>query len=196
MYRPLYWFGETRHGVDLNLRSRWPRSPVYSNNDKHRDINLKDYKWSNGESVTATDVMFWMNMLHAEKANWAAYAPGDLPGQRQELTVNSPTQLTFQLTRVLQPALVHLQRVRPDHPDAGGLGHHLAGRGARLGRLLPAPPTARPTRPCAAVYTFLSKQAGYDPTNPSGANNALATYATNPLWQVVDGPWHLTSFNA
>ena len=41
---------------------------------------------------------------------------------------------------------------------------------------------------CTAVYTFLSKQAGYDPTNPKAANNSLSTYATNPLWQVVDGP--------
>ena len=45
---------------------------------------------------------------------------------------------------------------------------------------------------CAAVYTFLSKQAGYDPANPKAPNNSLSTYATNPLWQVVDGPFHLT----
>ena len=23
--------------------------------------------------------MFWMNMLHAEKANWAGYSPGAMP---------------------------------------------------------------------------------------------------------------------
>jgi peptide/nickel transport system substrate-binding protein len=49
---------------------------------------------------------------------------------------------------------------------------------------------------CAAVYTFLSKQAGYDPANPKAANNSLSTYATNPLWQVVNGPWKLTHFDA
>ena len=46
------------------------------------------------------------------------------------------------------------------------------------------------------MYTFLSKQAGYDPANPKAANNSLSTYATNPLWQVVDGPWKLTHFDA
>ena len=60
----------------------------------------------------------------------------------------------------------------------------------------PPPPTARPTPRCTAVYTFLSKQAGYDPANPKAANNSLSTYATNPLWQVVDGPWKLTHFDA
>ena len=37
---------------------------------------------------------------------------------------------------------------------------------------------------CKAVYTFLtaqSKQAG--------------SYATSPLWSVVDGPWKLSTFN-
>ena len=58
-------------------------------------INLKAYKWSNGETVTAHDVMFWMNMMHAEKANWAAYAPGTFPDNIKSITINSPTQLTF-----------------------------------------------------------------------------------------------------
>ncbi len=38
---------------------------------------------------------------------------------------------------------------------------------------------------CKKVYTFLSKQA-----------NSLSTYATSPIWAVVDGPWKLSSFNA
>ena len=42
-------------------------------------INLKPYKWSNGETVTAQNVMFWMNMLHSEKANWAGYCAGHPP---------------------------------------------------------------------------------------------------------------------
>ena len=70
------------------------------------------------------------------------------------------------------------------------------GAAPELGRLRQRPPTAPPTRPCTAVYTFLSKQAGYDPSNPKAANNSLSTYATNPLWQVVDGPWKLTHFDA
>ena len=61
---------------------------------------------------------------------------------------------------------------------------------------MPPRPTGRADSACAAVYTYLSKQAGYDPTNPKAANNALPTYATNPLWQVVDGPWRLTHFDA
>ncbi len=37
---------------------------------------------------------------------------------------------------------------------------------------------------CKAVYTFMTAQ-----------NKDTATYATSPLWQVVDGPWKLSSYN-
>jgi len=37
-------------------------------------------------------------MTPAQKANWAGYSPGALPDDIQSITVNSPTQLTMQLT--------------------------------------------------------------------------------------------------
>jgi peptide/nickel transport system substrate-binding protein len=75
MYRPLYWFGSgTTPGINETLSLA--DSPTYTNNNTTLTINLKDYKWSNGETVTTQDIMFFLNMLHAEKANWAAYAPG------------------------------------------------------------------------------------------------------------------------
>jgi peptide/nickel transport system substrate-binding protein len=47
-------------------------------------------------------------------------------------------------------------------------------------------PTLDFTKPANAkkIYDFLSKQ-----------SSTLGTYASNPLWQVVDGPYKLTSFN-
>jgi peptide/nickel transport system substrate-binding protein len=34
-------------------------------------IKLKNHHWSNGEPVTVQDVEFWLNMMAAEKSNWA-----------------------------------------------------------------------------------------------------------------------------
>ena len=36
-----------------------------------------------------------------------------------------------------------------------------------------------------AVYAFLQKQGG-----------DMATFTTNPLWKVVDGPWQLSAFSS
>src|SRR5580704_15100887 len=194
MYRPLYWFGKDRTAsIDPSLSLA--QTPVYSNNNQTVVINLKNYKWSNGEKVTATDVMFWMNMMHAEKTNWAAYAPGTIPDNIKSITINSPTQLTFQMTGSYNPFWLtynQFSQITPlpvawDITATGGA----PGSGGCSGAAYGTADTA-----CAAVYTYMSKQADYKPANPTATNNSLDTYATNPLWQVVDGPWHLTSFDA
>ena len=195
MYRPLYWFGKT-NTPDLNTSLSLAKKPVYSKTNTVVTITLKSYKWSNGETLTAKDVMFWMNMLHSEKTNWAAYAPGgsNIPDNVKSITIDSPTKLTFtltqgfntywytynQLSQITPLPLAWTKTTTSGAPGSGGCA---------------TAPFGEADGPCAAVYTYLSKQAGYDPTNPKAANNSLATYATNPLWQVVDGPWHLTQFN-
>ena len=53
MYRPLYWFGDNGQPVpndSLSLAS----PPAFSNGNKTVTITMKNYKWSNGEPVTAT----------------------------------------------------------------------------------------------------------------------------------------------
>ena len=75
MYRPLYWFGQANN-AQLNLALSVGKAPVYTNDDKTVTIALNNYKWSNGESMSAQDVVFWMNMMHAEKDNFGAYVPG------------------------------------------------------------------------------------------------------------------------
>ena len=141
--------------------------------------------------------MFWMNMLHAEKANWAAYAPGGAhPRQRHRRHRRQPHPADVPAHRAVQPALVHLQPALPDHAPARRLGQDL-GQGA---------PPARAAAPSGLYGTadadvrrrlHLPVQPGrLRPGQPRRANNALSTYATNPLWQVVDGPWHLTHFDA
>ena len=102
MFRPLYWFG-TGTQPTLNTSLSLADQPVYSKNNTVVTIKLKSYKWSNGEKVTATDVAFWMNMMKTDKAGWAAYAPGTIPDDIANITVNSPTQLTMTLTGSVNP---------------------------------------------------------------------------------------------
>jgi peptide/nickel transport system substrate-binding protein len=194
MYRPLYWFGNGST-PNLNPSLSLATQPTYSNGGDTITIDLKNYKWSNGETVTATDVMFWMNMLHAQKANWAGYAAGTMPDDIKTIVVNSPTQLTFTLTGAVNSywyTYNELSQITP-MPDAWDIT--AAGGAPNSGGCANAPYGTADAQ-CTAVYTFLSNQAGYDPSNPKAANNSLSTYATNPIWQVVDGPWHLTHFDA
>jgi peptide/nickel transport system substrate-binding protein len=69
MYRPLYMFGNNGTSVQINYALSPADAPVYSDGGKTVTINLKGWKWSNGETVDAADVAFWLNMMKAEKAN-------------------------------------------------------------------------------------------------------------------------------
>jgi peptide/nickel transport system substrate-binding protein len=183
MYRPLYWFGDGST-PNLNPALSLAENPVYSTDTKTVTVDLKPYNWSNGETVTAQNVMFWMNMLHAEKANWAGYSPGAIPDILQNVAVDSPTQLTFTLTKPVNTywfTYNQLSQITPmpnawditakgGAPDSGGCATGAYGT---------------VDSQCKKVYNFLSKQA-----------NSLSTYATSPIWGVVDGPWKLSSFNA
>jgi len=194
MYRPLYWFGQgTSPGLNTSLSLA--AAPTYSNNDTVVTVNLDNYKWSNGETVTSQNVMFWMNMLHAEKANWAGYAPGTIPDDIQSITVNSPTQLTMTLTGAVNSYWFTYNELSQITPMPNAWDVTAAGAAPNSGGCAAAP-YGTADAACTNVYTFLSKQAGYDPANPKAANNSLSTYATNPLWGVVDGPWKLTQFDA
>ena len=194
MYRPLYWFGNGT-SPNLNPSLSLASNPTYSNNNTTVVVKLKNYKWSNGESVTAQDIMFWMNMLHADKENWADYSSGALPDNLKSVTVDSPTQVTFTLTSSTNPywfTYNELSQITP-MPVAWDIAATGAAPGSG-GCSAAAYGTA--DAKCDAVYNFLSKQAGYDPANPEGTNNSLSSYATNPIWQVVDGPWKLTKFDS
>lgn len=193
MYRPLYWFGQGGSGGPDSSRSLAVH-PTFSRDHTKATVVMRPYRWSNGETVDATDVLFWMNLLHAAKATWAAYVTGGFPDIVTSVVVDSPTTLTFTFDKAYGPTWLTdnaLSQITPlprawdvtaARAAAGSGGCSAAAYGSGDG-------------PCTAVYRFLSGQAGFDPANPTAPNTALSTYATNPLWQVVDGPWHLKSFD-
>lgn len=194
MYRPLYWFG-TSTSAALVPSLSLAENPVYSNNNQTVTINLKNYKWSNGETVTAQDIVFWMNMMHSNKADWAAYSAGTMPDDVTSVTAPSSTQVVMQLNGPVNTNWFTYNELSQITPMPKAWDVTATGAAPGSGGCFAAAYGSNDAA-CSAVFTFLSKQSGYDPANPKGANNAMATYATNPIWQVVDGPYHLTKFDA
>lgn len=175
MYRPLYWFGNDGK-AEVNDQLSLAAEPAYSNGGKTLTIKLKDYKWSNGTAVTSADVMFWFNMAKTEKANFAAYVPGQFPDNIVSATAPDAQTIVFNTDKayseqwMLYNQLSQITRMPPawDMTSATAKGA-----------------CATDASSCAAVYTYMVSQ-----------SKDLPTYATNPLWKVVDGPWSLKSFNA
>ncbi len=198
MYRPLYWFGQGTT-PDLNLSLSVGKNPVYTNDSKTITIDLNNYKWSNGESMSAQDVVFWMNMMHAEKDNFGAYVPGinAIPDDVTNVVATTPTEATFTLSGAVNTnwyTYNNLSQVTP-LPKAWDITAKGGAPGSG-GCFAGAYGTKATDTACTKVFDFLATQAGFNPSNPKAANNSFSTYATNPIWQVVDGPWHLTAFDA
>ena len=65
MWRPLYWtVNGTVPEVEPNMSIANP--PVYSNGNKTVTISLKsNYKWSNGQPITANDLLFNIDLIKA-----------------------------------------------------------------------------------------------------------------------------------
>jgi len=196
MFRPLYYFGGNTDTEKLNPTLSLATAPIYSNHDKTMTVSLKSYRWSDGSQVDASDVVFWFNMLHAEKTNYGNFVPGGLsiPTTIASITVKTPGKLVFTLTRSVNPNWFTNDQLWQVVPMPRAWTKTSTAAAAGSGGCAAANFGTADSK-CAAVYSYLSRKAGYDPTKPTATNDALPTYATDPLWQVVDGPLHLTSFS-
>ncbi len=184
MYRPLYMFGfPQKNSPTLNPTLSLASIPTYASGDTGATIGLKTYKWSDGETVTANDVLFFMNMLHSESANWFDYVPGYFPDNVKSVSVTSPTALTFDFTKSVDPTWMTYNEFAQITPfpaawDVTAAGGAPGSGGCSTGAYGEASTDAA----CAKVWTYLS-----------GAAADLSSYATNPLWGIVDGPYTIAA---
>ena len=65
MWRPLYWYGNGVHPVAVPAMSL-ADPPVYSNGDQTVTVHMKtNYRWSDGQPLTAKDALFYLDMVRA-----------------------------------------------------------------------------------------------------------------------------------
>ncbi|MBO0701540.1 MAG: ABC transporter substrate-binding protein [Candidatus Dormibacteraeota bacterium] len=174
LYRPLYFFGENG-SVGINEQLSLGQLPTYSGSGTTVTIALKSYRWSNGESVNADDVLFWINLYKAEKDNYGGYTPGYFPDNVVSAKAPNPKLVVLTLNRTYNRNWFlydELSQITP-MPAAWDV----TGPGQKSD-------CATVESDCAGVYNYLSAQAKDE-----------TSYATSPIWSVVDGPWKLKTFN-
>jgi peptide/nickel transport system substrate-binding protein len=183
MYRPLYMFGDNGTSLNVNYLLSPASAPVYSADGKTVTIQLKGWKWSDGETVGANDVIFWLNMMKAEPSQYYGYTPGLLPGNLAGYSAGGHDTVVLRLRQPVSNIWFtynQLAEITPmpmawDVSSPGGK----PGSGGCTGDT-----AADHWAKCTAVFGFLTAQA-----------KAARSYATNPLWAVVDGPWKLSRFS-
>jgi peptide/nickel transport system substrate-binding protein len=160
--------------------------PSFTDGDRTVTIHLRQgLKWSDGAPVDAEDVLFYIAMAKAavaeSAANWSQYIPGQFPDSVTRMSAPNPHTVVLRLNRSYNPGYF----VEDQMQDTGG-------------GLYPMPSTAwnvertggphvsdwRNPAVAKAIYNHLSK-----------AGTTLSTFATDPLFKVVDGAFKLKDFN-
>jgi peptide/nickel transport system substrate-binding protein len=181
MWRPLYWYGDGVRPVVVPSMSL-ADPPVYANGDTTVTVHMKtNYRWSDGQPVTAKDALFYLDMVRAavreSGANWGSYTPHvGIPDQVVSASAPNATTLVIHLNKAVNPAWFTANGLYDIQP----IPAHAWAKASANGPVLDF------TNPANAkqIFDFLAKQSG-----------STSTYASNPLWQVVDGPYRLTQFN-
>jgi peptide/nickel transport system substrate-binding protein len=173
MYRPLYWFGNGASPT-LNANLSVADAPVFDGNKV--TINMKGWKWSNGEAVTAQNVVFWIHMMQAVGAtDYGDFTPGYFPDNVSDVTAVSPTELTMEMNKSYNHTWFTYNQLSMITPMPKAWDRTASG----------ASNCTDNVSDCSAVYTYLDSQ-----------SKEMTSWASSPIWSVVDGPWKLQSFNA
>lgn len=176
--QPLYWSPDgATQAIDDSLSIAAP--PSYSDGDRRVTLDLKPWEWSDGQPVTAAQVVDYIDVVKAavrrSPASYGAYQPGLFPDDVTSASAAGRT-LTLRLRQAYNPVFFTDDQLT-------------------LLTALPPPwavdriggPTLDPTKPAQAarIAGFLAAQAG-----------RVESFGTNPLWKVSDGPLIPARFDA
>ncbi|MFY9782738.1 MAG: ABC transporter substrate-binding protein [Acidimicrobiales bacterium] len=179
-WAPLWWSpkGPT---PEVDYSESVGLAPKYSDDNKTVTITLKSgWTWSDGTPVTSTDVEFMIDLLKAavaiSPANDGDYTPGLFPDNLVSMSAPNATTLVLKLSKTYNQPFIQLDQLGALEPLPAQAWSKTSASGPIVNWKDPA--TAK------LIYKYLNAQ-----------SSSLSTYGTNPLWQVVDGPFKIQSFD-
>ena len=179
MWPPMYYApsGSTPT-VDPTLSVANP--PTWSNGDKTMTITLKPWKWNTGQTISSKDLQFTFDMIKAavkaSPSNWAPYVPGYFPDIVTSTSTPNASTIVVNLSKAVNPTWMEYDILGSVPIMPSFAWSKDSASGSTLDFTNPAN--------AAKIFAFLT-----------AATKSVSTYATNPLWQTVYGPYKLTSFN-
>jgi peptide/nickel transport system substrate-binding protein len=180
MYRPLYWLGKDgQPGVDYDLSLAYP--PEWSEDGRTVTVTLKPWKWSDGETINADNVMFWVNMMAVKASRLGTYSPGYFPDNLLAYRKIAEDKVEFTFSKAYSKTWVLMNQLTLIIPMPRAWDRTAEG---------PAN-ASRDATDIPVVYDFLIAAHG---SWAEENNEDRAKWPASPIWSVVNGPWRLKSF--
>jgi peptide/nickel transport system substrate-binding protein len=184
-YIPLY-YGPTGARPEINPSLSAGEPAKFSDGDKTVTITVKPgLKWSDGTPITGQDVLFDYDLIlaasKASPANFCQYAsPTQFPFNVKSISASGNT-VTMHLTGKVNPNWFVTNQLQ----DTNGGLYPLPATDWNVDASGKVTDWATNPKDALAIVEYLQKE---------GAD--ISTFASSPLWKVVDGPYKLQSFSA
>ena len=182
MFLPLY-NGPVGGTPEINYALSLASKPTFSNGDKTVTIHMKPgFRWSDGKPVDANDLVFNVDLVDAavkeSPANFSAFTPGQFPQSMKSIRATGKYTVVIQLKRSWNPNFFLNDQLQGNYFPMPSTDWNVASAGG---------PHLDYTKPANAkkIFDYLAKAGG-----------AVASFGTNPLWKIADGPFQLASFNS
>jgi peptide/nickel transport system substrate-binding protein len=181
MWRPLWWSPLGYAPAIDYSQSIASGPPTFTDDNKIATINLKsNWKWSDGTPVTSTDVAFAIDVSKAavelSPDNDGSFTPGEFPQDVVSVQTPSPTTVIVTMSQAFNQNFQFLDQLAVITPMPAHAWSKTSANGPIVDFTNPAN--------AKAIYNYLN-----------AASSSLSTYGSNPLWQVVDGPYKIQSFD-
>jgi len=182
-FLPLY-NGPVGATQKINYAVSLASAPVFSDGNKTVTITMKQgYKWSNGVPVDGNDLVFDIDLMKAavteNPANLGSYSPGLFPSNVASISAPSKYKVVMHLTRGFNPGFFLNDELESEDavtPLPSTSWNVDKAGGPHLDYTVPAN--------AKKIYDYLEK-----------LGSSLATFGSNPLWKIADGPFILKTFN-
>ncbi len=182
MYRPLYWVGEG-DSIAIDPELSLAEEPEWNDDLDMVTVKLKPSSWSDGSELGPQDVAFWLNLLRANKTEYASYAEGQFPDNLESATYDEDaSSFTLKLTDAVSPDWFLYNQLARITPLPAAWDTTGSGDGAGCASTQESSETSDA---CVAVFKYMNELA-----------QQTGSYDSEPLWQVVNGPFRLESFDA
>lgn len=180
MYRTLYFFGGDGT-PDVDYHNSIAEAPQWSEDGLTVTIKVKPWKWSNGETICADNVLFWVNLMKVKGARYGEYVPGYFPDNLTSYGKLADDTVFFTFDRVYSKSWVLMNQLSTITPLPKSWDRTAAGPANASGDL----------DDVEAVYEFLMAEQG---DHVEEGNLHRTRWADSPTWSTVSGPWRLKSY--
>jgi peptide/nickel transport system substrate-binding protein len=180
MYRTLYYYGSDGT-PDVNYAASIGEPPVWSEDGLTVTVKIKPWKWSNGETMCADNVLFWVNLLKVKGIRYGEYTPGYFPDNCVSYGKTAEDTCYFTFDKVYSRRWVLMNQLSLIIPLPKSWDRTADGPADATSDLADVP----------AVYDYLMAEQG---DIVDEGNEHRARWADSPIWSTVSGPWRLQSY--